>query len=74
MSRTFHHSRNWGKEHFYQISTAVGPEPNWFSHMFSIRPQRNRDTRLLARVRADTVDADNVCFSTGTRRPHAYYW
>jgi len=74
MSRTYHHSRRWGKRHFYRLSTAIGPTPSWWVAEFMNRPKRRRDAALLVAVVAGKIDPDAAAYAVGGRRPHVYFW
>lgn len=90
MSRTYHHSRNWGRKSRYAdpvkhgvyrcgwygcSNRDVSESPNGFSHASDIVPYRRRDNRLLKKFITDPDLWDyNVMPYTGTRRPHEWSW
>ncbi len=74
MSRTYHHSRKWGKRHAVKLGFWHKDEPRWFVHMFNIVPKRRQDARLLTRIATGRTDPDDAAFNLGSRKPHEYYW
>jgi hypothetical protein len=74
MSRTYHHSYQWGSRNFFKLSNKAGPTPGWWVTIFMNRPKRHHDARLLDAVCADKVDADEALYELGNHRPHIYYW
>lgn len=85
MSRTYHHSRKFGKDHRWATNRPdrsgyggnrhASEAPNWHSHMFDIRPARHKDKRVARQIVQGILDPEEAAFPfTGTRRPHVYYW
>ncbi|GBR52855.1 hypothetical protein CSR02_12550 [Acetobacter pomorum] len=83
MSRTYHHSRKFGKNHrlvdrpdHKHFGGKNSPEcPNWYSHEYDIRPGRHRDKRVAKSIVRGGVSPEDAVFPyTGTKRPHEYYW
>ncbi len=84
MSRTHHHSSNWGPDHRFAIERndrgygfgrrRVGEAPGWHVRLYDHRPCRIEDRRMLRAIRSGALDADGVAFTrTGGRKPHSYY-
>ncbi len=76
MSRTFHHSRKWGRLNKWKRphSNAYGVSPGWWVRMFMHVPARSRRRKMLRLVLRDGIDVDNTAFDLGSRKPHNYYW
>ncbi|AZV37524.1 hypothetical protein KOEU_30570 [Komagataeibacter europaeus] len=84
MSRTYHHSRRYGRNHRwanrpdrcgYGGSRDASESPNWYSHLHDIRPGRHHDRHIAHLIIKGDLDPLEAVFPyTGTRRPHEYYW
>lgn len=87
MSRTRHHSMNWGSHHrFSRLEGKVfrtgmcgceeaSESTNAWSHRNDIKPARHMDKSVLRGIKKGVVDPDAVVMPyTGTRRPHEYQW
>lgn len=84
MSRAYHHSRKFGKDHRWVINRPDGSgydgnrhaseAQSRHSHMFDIRSGRHKDKRVARRIVQGVMEPEEADFSfTGARRPHVYY-
>ncbi len=78
MSRTYHHSRKWGKDHAHADRPDrqfPGTTPSWWVTMFMHRPGRLDDRRVIRLVTSGQICPDEAVFErTGGHKPHKYYW
>lgn len=47
--------------------------PSWWTKLYMNRPKR-RENRRLCKMALSGVDADELNFPLGNRKPHVYYW
>lgn len=81
MSRTYHHSARWGRDHCFadrpdrRGRSSEAGIPSWWVTMFMHRPGRRDDVALIRLIMSNRIDADEAVFTrTGGRKPHEYYW
>ena len=74
MSRTHHHSINWGTRHFFKQSKRIGPTPGWWIRLMMHVPRRRQERDLMLKVVRGELDAEGMCFGVGGRKPHTYFW
>jgi hypothetical protein len=48
--------------------------PKDWNRRFHTVPKRREAKRIMKRLTKDPELADGICFPTGNRRPHCYYW
>lgn len=47
--------------------------PSWWTNLYMNRPKRRENRRLCKKVLGG-VEADELVFPLGNRKPHVYYW